>query len=302
MDYRPLKIKNLARALRLPFLTASVLPYFYGSFIFKNRFSFLPFLLGLISVVFTHLGANLINDYSDSKSGADWQDKTFYGFFGGSKLIQEGLLKESWYFKMSLLFFALAFFSVLGLSFVLEDFTGLFSYFVILFLGLAYSYKPFQFSYHYFGELIIFFLFGPAIVIGAYFIQSGIFLEKGSFILSLPFGFFTALILYSNQIPDYDTDKCSGKLNLVNLFPINKAFIGYYLIASLGFLSILFSFFAGYSSKISLVSLLTVVIIIKAAKILKNDYNLKAKLVVSSRLTILTQNIVGVVLLLDILV
>ena len=73
----------------LPFLSASVLPFVFGSLIIRDNFNLAGFLLGLVAVMSTHLSANLINDYADSKSGADWQDRSFYGLFGGSKLIQE---------------------------------------------------------------------------------------------------------------------------------------------------------------------------------------------------------------------
>ena len=77
-------IKIIIRALRLPFITASILPFIAGSLLAQDDFSFLMFFLGLLTVVMTHLGANLINDYSDSRSGADWKDNKFYGLFGGS--------------------------------------------------------------------------------------------------------------------------------------------------------------------------------------------------------------------------
>ncbi|MFA5096893.1 MAG: hypothetical protein WC478_06095, partial [Candidatus Omnitrophota bacterium] len=84
--------KKIIRALRLPFISASILPFVFGSLIARQDFNMLGFTLGLLAVIFTHLSANLINDYFDSKSGVDWRDGNFYGFFGGSKLIQEGAL------------------------------------------------------------------------------------------------------------------------------------------------------------------------------------------------------------------
>ena len=80
-------LKNIIRALRLPFLSASILPFVFGSLVVRKQFNLPAFILGLMAAAFTHLSANLINDYADSKSGVDWQDKRFFGFFGGSKLI-----------------------------------------------------------------------------------------------------------------------------------------------------------------------------------------------------------------------
>ena len=105
---RKASLADYIRALRLPFTTASVLPFIAGSLLAKATFGIGPFILGLISVVMTHLGSNLINDYADSKSGADWQDKKFYTFFGGSKLIQEGVFLETFYFWAGIFCFSLA--------------------------------------------------------------------------------------------------------------------------------------------------------------------------------------------------
>ena len=86
---------NFIRAFRLPFITASTLPFVAGSLFERGNFNFTGFILGFIAVAATHLSANLINDYADSRSGADWGDRHYYGLFGGSKLIQEGGLTES---------------------------------------------------------------------------------------------------------------------------------------------------------------------------------------------------------------
>jgi len=166
---------NIIRALRLPFLTVSILPFIFGSLISRINFNFFIFFIGLACVMFTHLGANLINDYSDSKSGADWEDKRFYKFFGGSKLIQENVFTERFYLFASIFCFVISFCSTCILAIALKNLSIAWFYLIILFLGVSYSYKPLQFSYHRLGELVIFTLFGPAIVMGGYFLQTGIF-------------------------------------------------------------------------------------------------------------------------------
>ena len=171
---REIKLNDYVRALRLPFISASVLPFIFGAFIVKSNFDIFSFILGLIAVIATHLGANLINDYADSRSGADWQDQKWYAFFGGSKLIQEGLLSEKWYFKGAVFCFLVSSCCILGLSIHMSSFSVMGYYLLILFLGFSYSHKPLQLSYRRLGELVIFTHFGPAVVMGAYFIQTQI--------------------------------------------------------------------------------------------------------------------------------
>jgi len=139
---------NLVRALRLPFITASILPFVFGSLLAKNNFNLSNFFLGLICAIGMHLSANLINDYADSKSGADWQDRKFYNFFGGSKLIQEGILSEKFYLNAAVICFIIASLSIVLLAVILQSLLIIGLYFLILFLAWSYSIKPLAFSYH----------------------------------------------------------------------------------------------------------------------------------------------------------
>ena len=222
-------ITRIIRALRLPFISASVLPFVFGSLIKRQGFNLKGFLLGAIAVIAAHLSANLINDYADSKSGADWQDKNFYGFFGGSKLIQERVFSEGSYLKGAIFFVAISGLCIILLAINLKSLSPLVYYSVIIFLSWSYSQKPLQLSYHKLGELMIFLLFGPVPVMGGYFIQTGVFPNLESFCLSLPFGFLTCAILYANEVPDYNDDLQVGKLTWVSLLGSSGAFLLYYL-------------------------------------------------------------------------
>ncbi|MBP7088982.1 MAG: prenyltransferase [Candidatus Omnitrophica bacterium] len=293
------RANNYIRALRLPFITASILPFIFGSLLSLNGFSWLNFSLGLVSVIFTHLGANLINDYADSKSRADWQDKSFYKFFGGSKLIQEGIFSEKFYLLAGLLCFSIAIVCILILAFLFSSLLILGFYFLILFLGFSYSHKPLQLSYNMLGEMTIFILFGPALVMGGYFIQTQIFPALKSFLLSLPFGFFTAAILFANEVPDYLDDLRVKKKTLVNLTGWKESFIFYLILMGLGLVFIFLGIILGYLNLLAFCSLLLSIPIIKAAKILQIYYSDKAKLIESSKITIGIHTVVSILLILS---
>ncbi|TBR17194.1 prenyltransferase [bacterium] len=294
-------IKNLIRALRLPFLSASVLPFVFGSLIGRRGFNLAGFIFGLFAVICAHLSANLINDWADSKSGVDSVDTKFYGFFGGSKLIQEGIFPESFYFKLALFFAFLA----LGCSVILCKILGTFLpaiiYLLIITLAWFYSVGPFSFSYRQVGEFVIFALFGPALVMGGYFIQTGIFPDLKSFILSLPFGFFTTAILFVNEVPDFSDDQKLGKNTWVGMFGPARSFILYVVLIACGFAGIVFNYFLGYLGMISFISFIFIGLAIKAAVILKNYPSDKVKLVQSSGLTIALQTSVSLVLIVSII-
>ncbi|MDD5165898.1 MAG: prenyltransferase [Candidatus Omnitrophica bacterium] len=290
-------VRDVVRALRLPFLSVSILPFIFGSLIKRGNFNFLGFFLGLIAAGAAHLSANLINDYADSKSGADWQDKNFYKFFGGSKLIQEKIFSEKFYLRLAIIFALVACLSVILLSLVLKSPFVIFIYLAIIFLGWSYSQKPLQFSYHRLGEAFIFLLFGPALVMGGYFIQTRIFPDSMSFLLSLPFGFLTTAILFANEVPDFVDDRKAGKFTWVSIVGPKQAFLLYYLLMLLAFSSVLLNVVLGYLKPWALLAFIFILPAIKAGIILKNHSDDKMHLVDSSRLTIAIQTFVGLVLI-----
>ncbi|MEW6171136.1 MAG: prenyltransferase [Candidatus Omnitrophota bacterium] len=295
------KIKYFVRALRLPFVTASILPFIFGSLIQRANFNSLNFLFGIIAVTFTHLSANLINDYADSKSGVDWQDKNFYKFFGGSKLIQENKLSENFYLKSAIFFAILAFLSTIFLSLNLKAICPIIFYLFILFLAWFYSKKPFSFSYHKLGEFIIFILFGPALVMGGYFIQTKIFPDLKSFILSLPLGFLTTAILFVNEIPDFSEDIKTNKLTWVSIVGSDKAYLIYVALISLAYLAIVFNIFLKYLNIIAINSFIFIILTVKATWVLKTYPKDKIKLIESSKLTIMLQILISLILIIGII-
>ena len=298
-DHRTIGV--YVRALRVPFITASILPFLCGSFLVGSHFQLLPFLLGLVCVASTHLGANLINDYADSYSGVDWQDRRWYVFFGGSKLIQEGVLSAKFYLLASVFFFVISLLSVITLAWMSNDIAIIGYCLCILFLGISYSCGPLRFSYRYFGEVIIFLLFGPVVVMGAYFIQTGIFPDFRSFIVSLPFGFFTTAILYSNEIPDLPEDRKGKKFNWASLTGLKNAFIVYGVLLGLGFAMVGLNIACGYLSLLSMAAFILVIPGLRACEVIRSSYNDKQKLMDSSRLTIMVKAVVSIIILIDIL-
>ena len=281
----------------MPFAAASIFPFIFGSLITRNNFNLTKFSLGLVAALFTHLSANLINDYADSKSRADWQDKNFYGFFGGSKLIQEGIFTERFYFNLALSFAIIAASAVIALAVILKSIFVIGIYLCIIFFSWSYSVSPLKFSYRRLGEVVIFILFGPALVMGGYFLQTNIFPDLKSFMLSLPFGFITTAILYANEVPDLVDDKKIYKFTWAGIFGQKYEYLFYYLLMSFAFLSIIINVVCKYIGISALFSLFAVFIAVKAAGILKKYPFDKIKLMDSSRLTIMVHMLVSIILI-----
>lgn len=295
-------LAEYAAALRLPFISASALPFIFGSLIIRRNFDIPAFLLGLVCVISTHLGSNLINDYADSRSGVDWQDLKPYKFFGGSKFIQAGLIGEKFYFRASAFCFVLALGCALALSSACNRPAAVLYYLIIMVLGWSYSHKPLELSYHRLGEPIIFLLFGPSLVMGGYFIQTGIFPDAKSFLLSLPMGFLTAAILFANEIPDYPDDKKCNKINWVSFLGPEKSYIIYLVLMACAFGAVAVNLAAGFLGKAAFFSFVFTLPALKAAAILRDHYREKEKLIVSSKLTILVHGLVSLTLIMGSLI
>jgi len=293
--------RNIIRALRLPFLSASILPFIFGSLINRANFNFSGFILGLITVAATHLSANLINDYADSKSGADWQDNNFYEFFGGSKLIQEKVFSEKFYLKTAIFFAVISSICIIILSVVLKSLLVLGLSIAIVFLSWSYSKSPLRFSYRRLGEVIIFLLFGPALVMGGYFIQTKVFPSLMSFLLSLPFGLLTTAILFANEIPDFNEDRNAGKFTWVSLVGSKWAFLIYYALIIFALLSISLNIYLKFLNPLALFCFVCIFPVLKAGNILKEHYSDKKRLMKSSKLTIAVQTCISIILILVVL-
>ncbi|MFA5389520.1 MAG: prenyltransferase [Candidatus Omnitrophota bacterium] len=290
-------VKDLARALRLPFIAASALPFIFGSIAAGGRINILNFLLGLSAVTFTHLSANVINDYADSRSGADWRDKKFFGFFGGSKLIQEGVFTEKFYLSLAIISGALSFSAVAALAFIIKDIFPVVVFLAIIFLGWSYSMKPLKLSYRGLGEIIIFLLFGPALVMGGYFLQTGLFPDLKSFLLSLPFGFLTTAVLYANEVPDMPDDSKAGKFTWVSIFGSSRAYIFYRILVACVFLCVILNVTLGHLKPTAFFCFLLIPPLVKASEILKNYPEDKIKLMESSKFTIASQAAMSLILI-----
>src|SRR3989338_847528 len=102
------RLKVWLKALRAPFFTATIVPVLLGAIIAwydTGSFIWVKFWLTFAGALFMHAGTNLANDYFDHQSGCDEINATPTPFSGGSRVIQQGLIKAK-----NILFAALAFF------------------------------------------------------------------------------------------------------------------------------------------------------------------------------------------------
>lgn len=173
-------------------------------------------------MAFFQMGANVANDYFDSKSKNDWLNKNASPFSGGSQLIQKKLLSPKEVLNIAMICFALAVLTGLIIVIITKSLFVLLLGLIGLLGGYFYTAPPLKFGYRTAGEITIGFLFGILPVYGAYYIQTGLInwipLLPSVFIAILVF-----LIIFANEFPDYEADNAVNKRTLVVTLGIKRA-------------------------------------------------------------------------------
>ena len=278
---------SFLRALRAPFLAGSIVPVLIGAgWVFSiQNFAVVPLLITILGVACLHLGANLMNDYYDAK-GSDPVNLKVTPFSGGSRVIQEKKLKPLTVLGMSLFFLCIG--VVSGLWLVLHDRP------LVLLLGGAglaagwlYSAPPFQLMSKGWGELLIFFAFGPLVTLGTAYVLTGN-LSLEAFMIGFPQGFLILEVIWINEFPDYEADKSSGKRNLVVRMGLRRARYVYCIIMLLSYASIIF--LVGYLSFTYLIMFcfISMALAIRAIAIVWKKYDDYEGLIPAQALTIQT--------------
>lgn len=204
------------RSLRAPFLVASLIPMALASLLAWNDRGRIDVpLLGLttLGLACVHLATNMLNDNFDYRSGADLAVKHQNPFAGGSRVLLQGVLGLRTHLEVSLAFLTVG--AAVGLYLVAVR--GL----LLLPIGLAgfisgvfYVVPPVRFAHHGVGEVLVAFAFGPSIVLGTYYVQTGT-LSADAAILSVPLGLLVMAVLWVNEFPDVEADAAAGKRTLL---------------------------------------------------------------------------------------
>lgn len=227
--------------MRLPFLTATIVPLLVGAAVVNYLgldFSWGWLGLTILGACLLHIGTNTANDYFDHTSGTDEANYNYMvPYSGGSRSIQMGLISAKGMLTVSLVSFALA--AAVGFPLIQEAGMN------VLWLGLAgfisgffYTAPPFRFAARKgLGEFLIGLNFGPLMVAGAALVQTGEILTE-ALLAGIPIGFLVAAIVYVNEFPDHDGDKATGKDTLIVVFGPEKARLGYVLLVVGAFASI----------------------------------------------------------------
>ena len=125
----------------------------------------------------------------------------------------------------------------------------------------AYFYSP-LISKVGLGEVVTGLNFGPIMTIGSYFVISGVFSLK-AFLVGLPAGILTSLLLLVNEIPDVDADRSGGRRTLPILLGVRNAFKLYCIGVLSAYLIVVLLVFFGVYPSFTLISLASALVFIR---------------------------------------
>jgi 1,4-dihydroxy-2-naphthoate octaprenyltransferase len=225
---------------------------------------FHPFLffLTLVGGVLIHTATNLFNDYFDFLNGID----TPYSY-GSSGVLVEGLMSPRQVLGggivtvLLVIPIGLYLFSVRGPVLLLLCVLGLLA-------GYFYTARPVALKYRGVGVPAVFFLMGPLMVIGTYFVQATRF-NSAVFLASLPVGCLVGAILYANEYRDINYDSCHGIVNPSILLGRKRARFVYYFLITGAYILVIVMVMAGLMSGGALLTLLTLPLALKPIRVME---------------------------------
>ena len=205
----PTRFRVWLMAIRPPTLTAAVVPVAVGTAVAVHHGVRAPLaaLAALVGALALQAGANLANDLSDFRRGADTEAR-----LGPIRVTQRGLLTERQVMMGVVVSFAIATIAGLYLTYL--------GGWPIVAIGLAsmlaaltYTGGPWPFGYRGLGEVFVFIFFGVVAVAGTYYVQAGN-VTADVLAASVPVALTVTAILVVNNVRDIDTDRVAGKYTL----------------------------------------------------------------------------------------
>jgi len=239
-------------------------------------YSFKPlyFALAFIGALFAHIAVNVLNEYSDYKTGIDFNTKPT-PFSGGSKILVSGKLDAKKVFIFGLTCLAIT--AAIGIYFITVYKWTIVPVGVIGVL-IVFLYTPYLTRLSGVTEIV-----GPGLgfglmVLGTYVTQTGDY-SAGAAVVSVVAGLLIADLLLINEFPDVEADKAAGRKHLPIILGKTKAGIIYCVFLIGAYIAIIAGAAAGVLPWLALVGLLTLPLAFKAMQAAVKHNNDMSKLV-----------------------
>ncbi len=268
-EVRPGSLKAWLLLPRFHFIPLTIILVSLGTAVaaYEGYFDLGYFALAMIGSILVHITVNVINDYYDYVNGIDLSTPRT-PFSGGSGVLTRELLKPRQAFWVATTSLLVA--MVIGIYFVLERGWLLFP--LLLVAGFSAYFYNVCLSKWLVGELFAGLNFGPIMVLGSYYVQTGRYSWE-ALVASLAPGVLTANLLFLNEFPDREADERGGRRHLVITLGREGARFLYVALIIVAYLLIVMGVVTGIMPWATLIGLGTMVFGWKAAKGALKDYN-----------------------------
>jgi 1,4-dihydroxy-2-naphthoate octaprenyltransferase len=229
-------IKIWLQAARLRTLPLSVSGIIMGNALALNHndFSFIIFLLSILTAIAFQIVSNFANDYGDGIKGTDNEER-----IGPKRVLQQGLLTLE-NLKRGI-FVSVVVSIILSITLIYESLGVNKLLFSVLFILLAigavaaaikYTVGANPYGYSGLGDLFVFIFFGWVSVIGSYFLQINS-IDLSIILFATTFGLLSVAVLNLNNMRDIENDFNSSKITLAVRLGSDKAKIYHYFLVSI---------------------------------------------------------------------
>ena len=225
------------------------------------------FILAMVGSILVHITVNVINDYYDYVDGIDLNTQRT-PFSGGSGVLPSNLLKPSqafWFATISLLI-------AMGIGGYFCFARGWWLFPLLLVAGFSAYFYNVTLSRWWVGELFAGLNFGPLLVLGSYFVQTGRYSWE-ALVASLAPGILTSNLLFLNEFPDREADRKGGRRHLVISLGKKDASYIFVILLATSYLCILVGVLTNMMPVVTLIGLGTVIFGWKAARGALKYYN-----------------------------
>ncbi|NDV94804.1 prenyltransferase [Dysgonomonas sp. 521] len=252
-------LKDWIIAIRPWSFTVSALPAFVAMMytIHTHPESKANWVLGVIAIigaVIFHAGGNLISDYNDYKYGVDREGKVGTDILTSKLFAPRQVLIYGWTFIVTGI--------VLGLFLVSQVGTGLIWIGLFGTIGALFYYR---FKFKALGDLLIFLVYGPTIMLGTGYVMLG-HIDWTLLLVSFPMAFITVNVLHANNTRDVRSDRIAEIKTYAMVIGVKGSIIYYYLLTALAYVFIIAMVILNILPLPALIVLITLPVAIKNCK------------------------------------
>ena len=301
--------QGIGKMIRVHFLSSIIAPIILGTLLavhLNGKLELVNFLIVLIVGIGLHVATNVYNDIYDTIQGTDKVNVHRNEASGGSGVLLDNpeLMGRMYFLARSGL--VIAFLGTIALMPLVDKSLWIYLwglYLLSAFFSKYYTAPPIKLSYRGWGEVSVWFAFGPMAILIAT-VSQNIGLHPLVWLLMPATGLSTSSILLAGQMIDLDADRAGGKHGVASRMGTRFTSVIYLLVQAAIIVNVilLFIFFPGHSWLFLFALIPYILIFPKAAGIIYKNHDNPDIIKKGAKLTVLTHMAFSLLLILGFVV